>query len=285
MRKGFIVSSFLLLAAGPGCSADPAEGNMAAAGTTGFAGSTGLAGGAGSGGTAQGVAGMTSFAGMSAGGTPAVGGAGASAGGAGGSGGGFVVIVGGQGGGGAGGAAQGGGGAGGAAQGGGGAGGQAQGGGGAGGGGNQGNNPCSYLNWDFTATDVCDGTPDCMFDATQRLPAGAIDGNMTTRYTSGHPQDGTEEYTIHFPASVTLSGITVAHSAGDEANMYAIEYSTNGTTFMAFNPAAEGAGVANLVVTFPEPTSMTDVKIKQTGTTVTPWWSILEITVQGCMAD
>jgi hypothetical protein len=75
-------------------------------------------------------------------------------------------------------------------------------------------------------------------------------------------------------------------TAADAAKAYKAEYSTDGTNFVAFNPAVMGTGgVSPLAVTFPV-TTMKAIKITQTGATVAPatsWWSIAEITLTGCV--
>lgn len=287
MRKALVLTS-LFLAASSGCAADDGGGG----GNT-TAGTGGTTAGAGTAGTAGTAAAGTSFGGTAAGGTAA---GGTSTGGTTGGGGSFVVPSGGQpsGGGGAGGAS---GGAGGQAAGGGGAGGAS--GGGAGGqqaaggsapvcpanfamnGSTTGN--CGYATWSIEATAVCDGTPQCNFDETQRLPQYAIDGDPVSRYTSGGIQTGTEEVVVTFGGTVTVSGVKLAASAGDGPAGFAAEYSTDGNTFMAFDPPVAGKGADSLCIAFPEATAMQAVKIKQTGTTPVAWWSILEITLDGCM--
>jgi enoyl reductase-like protein len=124
--------------------------------------------------------------------------------------------------------------------------------------------------------------------ATQTDPSGAIDGNPGTRYSSGKTQSGDESITLTFPESLSATGMTVSSgaSATDFAVMYKLEYSTDGTTFMAFNPAVTGAGTAELSITFPK-TTMKAVKLSQTGaqpTGTTSWWSIHEIALTGCGA-
>lgn len=281
MRHSLIVPCFLI-AVGSGCSADTTDPNtmyMGTGGTVGAAGTVGVASTATGGGGTGGTPAVTGGAGT-------VGVAGSTAGG--GTGGTFVVNIGGggsTGGGGAGGVAAGGGGAGGVAAGGGGAGGQAAGGGGAGGGGNPAS-ACTQANWTITATDEClDANPSCPgIPATAKALDNAIDGMPATRYTSGKTQAGDEEVVVSFGGSVSITGITLTSADGDGPVEYTLEYSTNGTAFMAFAPAVTGAGSDNLAITFPA-TVMSAIKIKQTGMVEAPatsWWSIFEITAQGC---
>ena len=79
----------------------------------------------------------------------------------------------------------------------------------------------------------------------------------------------------------------LADPATDAATAYKAEYSTDGTTFVAFAPPVAGTGgVASIPITFPSATIMTAVKITQTGVVVAPatsWWSISELTLTGCV--
>jgi hypothetical protein len=144
--------------------------------------------------------------------------------------------------------------------------------------------------WVFTPNTTCGaGNPSCGFcnaNPGACNPAGAIDGDSGTRYTSGQTQNGTEFFTLDFGGTVSITGITLdaGTSTKDFPVAYKAEYSTDGTTFMAFNPAVMGTGAVQTMITFPK-TQMRAIKIYQTGmqpTGTTSWWSIHEITVQGC---
>ena len=144
--------------------------------------------------------------------------------------------------------------------------------------------------WSFTPSNTCATTnPSCGFCAAMAnlcSPSNAIDGDPSTRYTDGQTQNGTENIVVNFGATVTITGITLDDTASptDFPVMYSAQYSTDGTTFMAFNPPVTGAGAVMTAITFPA-TQMRAIKINQTGmqpTGVTSWWSIDEISVQGC---
>jgi hypothetical protein len=62
---------------------------------------------------------------------------------------------------------------------------------------------------------------------------------------------------------------------------YTARYSTDGTTFSAFNPAVGGVGSIDVVVTFAA-TTMKALRIDQTGVK-DKWWSIHELTTTGCV--
>ena len=149
---------------------------------------------------------------------------------------------------------------------------------------------CNHVNWTFTPQLLCVNPPNasCGFDITQRGPQYAIDGDTVTRYTDGQTQVGGEFVTLAFGSTIKLSGVTlIANPAADGAKAYKAEYSTDGTTFVAFAPAVAGTGgLASLPINFPAATLMKALKITQTGATVAPatsWWSINEITLNGCI--
>jgi F5/8 type C domain len=156
---------------------------------------------------------------------------------------------------------------------------------------------CSPTTWTATASVLCvpEGESCVGWAAGPQTPSQAIDGDPKTRYTSGRAQDGTEEFVVTFPATVTISGIAVtAPYAFDASGAYAVEFSSDGTTFLPFAPPLEGPGVAGaggfasgpitLTVTFPA-TAMKAIKLKQTDNSGQHgWWSITEFTVTSCTA-
>jgi hypothetical protein len=149
---------------------------------------------------------------------------------------------------------------------------------------------CNHVNWIFTPEYVCDPAtnPSCNFQATARDPAGAIDGDPTTRYTDGRTQAGGEYVTLNFQSSIKVNGISiVANPATDAAKAYKVEYSTDTMNYVAFNPAVAGTGgVSPQNIAFPTGSVLRAIKITQTGAVVAPatsWWSINEITLTGCV--
>src|SRR5205814_9065769 len=105
-------------------------------------------------------------------------------------------------------------------------------------------NRCDHTAWTFTPSVVC--TTACAgMTATQKLPANAIDGDVSTRYTTGVLQGskGPENVVLSFPATVSLTGISLyAKATTDAPNMYHVEYATDGVTFQDFVPALAGPG-------------------------------------------
>lgn len=279
MRHSLIVPCFLI-AVGSGCSADTTDPNsmFSGGGTVGAAGTAGTAGAATGGGGTGGTPAVTGGAGT-------VGVAGTTGGG--GTGGTFVVNIGGAGtgGGGTGGVAAGGGGAGGGgaggAQGGGGAGG-AQGGGGAGG--TPAASPCTAGRI-ATAMPEHPTTGDANADGA--VASMAIDGNAASRWASGKAQSGDEWIAVRFTAPVTVTGLVISAAASptDYPREYEVEYSTNGTAFMAV-AGATGVGMATTTITFGAPVEALAIRVNQVGMVEeleTSWWAVHELTFTGCM--
>jgi hypothetical protein len=146
-------------------------------------------------------------------------------------------------------------------------------------------NGCLRANWTIAVNNICD-TPDCAgLTADRRDPQGAIDGDPVTRYSTGRPQGSPvddEMVTVDFGATVTISGIRLVSDNGDGAVAYRVEYSTNGTLWRRFVPDVAGPGGDILPITFPT-TDMRAVRVLQTGTSATNWWSIHELTLTNCV--
>ncbi len=145
--------------------------------------------------------------------------------------------------------------------------------------------PCDHRTWTFTPSVVCTTACAAMADG-QKLPANAIDGDTTTRYTTGITQGskGPEVVILSFPQNVTLTGLNLFTKSGDGPIAYLVESSLDGANFSYFVPSAAGPGSDNLTVTFPAATKLRALRITQTGVKKTNWWSIHELTVKGCVA-
>jgi hypothetical protein len=112
-------------------------------------------------------------------------------------------------------------------------------------------------------------------------PSNAIDGDFTTRWTSGAHQQGSEYFMVDMGAPTTISQVwmTTRQSPNDFATQYALDVSTNGTTFSTVATGA-GAIVTKIVVS---PVKARYVKIRQTGQTdpnIGSWWSFDELTIR-----
>lgn len=135
---------------------------------------------------------------------------------------------------------------------------------------------CNPATWKAAASRLC-STSNCVADT----PSRAIDGDVTTRYTTGQDQAGDETFTVTFPTAITAGGIRLFTSSPmDGPQTYRLELSSNGTSFGGFVPAITGMGVADLTVAFPA-TRMTAIRVVQTGAK-TKWWSIHELTLLSC---
>ncbi|MEN0128906.1 MAG: glycoside hydrolase family 3 C-terminal domain-containing protein [Brevundimonas sp.] len=108
------------------------------------------------------------------------------------------------------------------------------------------------------------------------VPARMVDGQTSTRWSSGAPMVNGQAVTVDLGATRTFTGVTMdsAGSANDYARGYQVFVSADGATWG--QPVATGAGTsAKVVATFPS-TSARWVKIVQTGS-ASSWWSIAEL--------
>jgi hypothetical protein len=136
--------------------------------------------------------------------------------------------------------------------------------------GSSGVNHCDYKSWTATASAT---------DAGSAIPRG-IDGDLTTRWSSGRGQDGTDWYQVNFGGTVKLTKITLNNTSDNSSNdyprAYAVYGSTDGAIFSG-SPFATGTGtVGSTVISFAEQIVMA-IKIKDTGSVVGTWWSIGEL--------
>jgi hypothetical protein len=131
---------------------------------------------------------------------------------------------------------------------------------------------CDRTRWTATAS---------VWKDPVRPLAGAIDGDLTTRWGTGRNQDGTDWYQVDFGARIRLSGITLNNQRafpGDYPGGYAVYESSDGTKFTG--PFVTGEGTVDMtVIQFPERT-VRAIQIKQTGTARSAfWWQIGEFQV------
>lgn len=114
--------------------------------------------------------------------------------------------------------------------------------------------------------------------------SNAIDGDFSTRFTTGVSQgfipEG-ESVTLKFKRLVSLSGIRLMTQVQTDAPAaYRLEYSIDTIIFQSFVPALVGPGSADLMVNF-SPTRLRSIRIVQTGSKL-DWWSISELVTIGC---
>jgi len=111
-------------------------------------------------------------------------------------------------------------------------------------------------------------------------PANAVDGNLTTRWSTGKPQANGEWFQLDMKQTQSFSKLTLdaSTSSSDYPRGYQVFVSNDGTTWG--NAIATGAGTAALVtITFPQQTARY-LRIVETGS-ASSWWSIHELTVYG----
>jgi hypothetical protein len=109
---------------------------------------------------------------------------------------------------------------------------------------------------------------------------GAIDLNISTRWTTGTAQSNNGTYyQIDMRTAKSFSAIDMdsGGSTNDYAHGYKVYVSNNGTSWG--NPIATGTPTKSpVIVTFPTQTARF-IKVVQTGTDPNHWWSIAELTV------
>jgi subtilisin family serine protease len=110
--------------------------------------------------------------------------------------------------------------------------------------------------------------------------AAALDGDATTRWSTGTAQRNGEFFEVDFGAPLTFSRVTLdSHgTANDFPVGYEVYVSNDGVTWGA--AVAKGAGTGDLVVIDFAPQTARYLRVVQTGSSST-WWSIYEINVYG----
>jgi F5/8 type C domain len=108
-------------------------------------------------------------------------------------------------------------------------------------------------------------------------PAHAIDGNLSTRFSSDADQASGMYFQVNMGSAQTFNQIEMnsGGSAGDYARGYNVEISGNGTTFTS---VATGTGTSSPeTVTF-SPQTAQYIRVVLTAGVTTNWWSIAEFT-------
>jgi hypothetical protein len=127
--------------------------------------------------------------------------------------------------------------------------------------------PFARANW--TATVVPSS------DAGGNLPSNAFDGDITTRWTSGAPQAGNESFTLDLGSVGCIGQVWITTAGSDFPSGYRLDLSVNNTTFTTM---ARGTGTNVMQIGFP-PHLARYIRILQTGTSATNFWSINELAV------
>jgi hypothetical protein len=111
------------------------------------------------------------------------------------------------------------------------------------------------------------------------LAERAVDGDPSTRWESGRPQSGGEWFGVALPARVTVEGLSLdtSGSPNDYPRGLTVSVSDDG---VSFQPVARvEPREPRFEVAFDPPRPCRYVRLEQTGSDATAWWSIHEVTV------
>jgi hypothetical protein len=116
------------------------------------------------------------------------------------------------------------------------------------------------------------------------VPANALDGKASTRWSSGVPQAPGQWFQVDLRSARVVSGLTLdaGSSSSDYPRGFRVTASTDGATFSA--PLATGTGTGALVKVAFAPVVARYLRITQTGS-ASSWWSIHELNVGGTLID
>jgi beta-glucosidase len=122
-------------------------------------------------------------------------------------------------------------------------------------------------------------TASASVSSTTDVPANMLDGNTSTRWSTGIPMANGQTITIDMAAPHTVSQITMdsAGSTNDYARGYQVSLSTDATTWTA---VASGSGTSALVTVTFTPSTARYIRVTQTGS-ASSWWSIAEFNAYG----
>ncbi|MBN2271620.1 MAG: discoidin domain-containing protein, partial [Sedimentisphaerales bacterium] len=108
----------------------------------------------------------------------------------------------------------------------------------------------------------------------------ALDGNKSTRWDTGRPQEGGEWFTLDLGVESTVTGITLdsVGSPGDYPRGYEIYVSFDGGSWG--KPVLSGEGTKPITeIKLPGPVRTRFIKIVQTGSVSGLFWSIHDLMV------
>ncbi|MEA2696950.1 MAG: hypothetical protein QOI66_1221 [Myxococcales bacterium] len=114
-------------------------------------------------------------------------------------------------------------------------------------------------------------------------PANSIDGRVSTRWGSGAIQNGTESFKIDLGASMTFSQVVLdsGSNSSDYPRGYTLTVSTDNSIYTT---VTSGSGSSQVTaINFTAQTARY-IKISQTGSSGSNWWSIAEYTVYASSA-
>jgi hypothetical protein len=128
--------------------------------------------------------------------------------------------------------------------------------------------PFSRANWTATAVPTS--------DAGGNLTSNAFDNDITTRWTSGAPQNGTESFKLDLGSVGCISQVWVTTAGSDFPIGYRLDFSVDDVTYTTL---ARGSGSNVMQIVF-APHLARYIRILQTGTSATNFWSINDITIR-----
>ena len=117
------------------------------------------------------------------------------------------------------------------------------------------------------------------FDGATQAALSAIEGNSRTRWSTGHAQTAGQWFTLDLGATQSFSTITLnaGSSTNDYPRGYEVFVSNDGRSWG--NPVATGIGKAALVLINFATQSARYVRVVQTGSSPSWWWSIADLNV------
>ena len=124
-------------------------------------------------------------------------------------------------------------------------------------------------------------TPTASVSASGDSPANAIDGDITTRWSSGTPQTNGMWFQVDLGIVSTFRGLILdaATSSSDYPRGYQVNVSSNGVNWGS--PVATGAGSSAVTTILFGNQTARYVRVTQTGSASGLWWSIHELNVLG----
>ncbi len=111
-----------------------------------------------------------------------------------------------------------------------------------------------------------------------QIPAATLDGNLQTRWSTGHRQNGGEWFQVDIGGAQSFSGIILnaGTSTNDYPRQFQVYVSNDGNTWG--NPVAAGTGTSALITASFPPQTARYIKVVQTGKS-SNWWSMAEFNV------
>ncbi len=135
--------------------------------------------------------------------------------------------------------------------------------------------PLSRTGWKASASSTASGT----FGGLSQAPASAIDATVKSRWSTGRPQTAGQSFTLDMAAPRTFSSLSLnaGSSSNDFPRGFQVYVSKDGVNWGS--AIAAGAGSTPLLtVSFAQQTARY-LKIVQTGSSNTWWWSIADLNV------